>query len=789
MRRLIVRLWRSKAFCVLSVLSMALAIAVTTSVFAVVDALLHPRFPIPAQDQLYRMSFAAPPSVVARDRARRVEVEHETARLVINDPVFDGMAREKLVAFGWVLEANGSSTDAEAVKAVGTDYFAIIGIHAQRGRLFANSDADRSESPTMVVGHRLWRTLCPGGQFEPFSVRVSGASYSVIGVLPDGVDATLGADVFVVAGDSAPGYGVARAHAGVTRRAVGVELARLNARMAGKLGTDIKESGFTLKPMIREAAPVSRFYVALVALAFGVAVVITANLMNLQLARGASRNRELAVRCALGASRADIVGLLTRESALLAVAAGVIGSASGIWAAKVVGAAIPISLMSLGYLGAQLSWKVLGIALAVTLIVGIVFGVLPAITLSRVNLEGLIKSGAGTGTARHARRRYGILLVAEIGVCLGMVVGATLLADSTLSLHHLSFGYDTHRLIGASVVIRNRNGEDAAQAIVAALDAKPGVAAAALMQPVQLDSGVITIDDAAGGQVEVRLFGPIRSVTPRLFRTLGVTMVRGIDFSPNDEVRTGSIIVDSAAARRFWPARNPIGRMVKLGDRRSSKPWLRVIGIAPHLLWEVESTGDDFDEPQIYAVLGSTGVSAPSALVLARVRGDLPQAVAETRAALSPFVKFQRVGPWDEVSGLRLLTESHDALALIFSGFATLSIWLAMVGLYGVVASSAARRMREVAVRIALGQASRGMMFMLIGEQRATIGLGIAVGLVCVRWELNVVDNLLFAMPAGREIAIIVGSTCAMVVACAGTVAVPAIHAARVNPVEALRSG
>jgi predicted permease len=704
---------------------------------------------------------------------------------------FAGATAERFVAFDMVLESGGRSTRQLAAKSVALTYFDLVGITPARGRFFTAGDSDAVENH-IVVSDGVWRSLRKNSRdvFAPLSVRTAEREFTIIGVLPRGAEDATVADVLVASARvGAPT--LVRAKPGFDRARILAELAALNSAMAGSLGTPNAESAFKLRPMIRAAKPVQRLYLALIASAVAILLIAGANLANVQLARGMARRGELAVRMALGASRRDLVKLITWESAQLALIGAVAGLALAVWGMEVVHVLLPDGVPGLGPVRPQLSWRVLGFATVAAVLCTATVGLLPALTLSRFDLTTTIKSGGGSlGLVRARSRRYPVLVIAQIAACLALTIGAGLVWDAGLTLHRLEFGYDVRPLVGVNL----RAGFGALlepSQLVANLRLAPRVQSAAVVHIAHYDSGAVTVETAFGNQSVFEMPAgsfTLRWVTPDLFRTVGVQPMSGTDFPQDDAVP--AVMVDSIAAAQIWRGANPVGRMIRLGGLRSDRPFVRVVGVVPHLRWDVGQYGDAVPELQVYYV-GRTLGSLPSVMWwgMAVVRvGNSAADVAGVRSHLSGQPAYRVTEAWADFVGLNRLTASHDLLATVFGVFAALALLLATTGVYSVVAYTVACRRREMGVRVALGASRERIFQMVVGEENLTTLLGLGIGLLAAEWGSGIIADTIFTTAPERQMAIIVVAAVGMFGVALVAAGIPGIRAARVSPAEALRS-
>jgi putative ABC transport system permease protein len=782
---------RNKTFAAIVIGALALVMGLSTTMIAIVDGLLYPQFPVRDQAQLYRLEWYPPPSVV-NNRDKLAELRLTVADMVAKRArFFAGATAERFVAIDVVLEASGHYSRPLLAKFAALNYFELLGMTPGFGRFFATGDVDAADDH-IVISDNVWRSLRRNSTdaFAPFVVHTVDKQFTVVAVMPRGAEAAVGVDV-LVASAQAGSPQVLRAKPGVDRTAMLAELAALNAAVAASLGSDASESVFQLKPWVRAAKPVQRTYLALIASAVAILLIAGANLANVQLARGMARRGEMAIRMAMGASRRDIVKLITWESAQLALIGAVVGLALAVWGMQLVGVLLPDGVPGLGALRPQLSWRVFGFAGIAATVCTLIVGMVPALSLSRFDLTTTIKSGGGsTGMVRARSRRYAVLVVAQIAACLALTIGAGLIADAGFALHRLDFGYDVSPLVGVRIGY-NRLEPVALSQVVADLRAAPSVESAAAVRTVRYAGDTITFENAFGSESAFQI--PVGSyvfkwVTPDIFRTLGVRVTQGSDFAADDAVP--QVIVDSITAAQLWPGSSPVGKLVKLGGRLSTRGHVRVVGVVPHLRWEVGLYGDAVQDLQVYYVGRTLGLSAATmtwGFAIARTSNGVAGATA-ARNHFRAQPRYRVTSTWADYTGLSYLIMSHDLLAVVFGALAVLALLLAAAGVYSVVAYSVAVRRREMGVRMALGASRERIFRMVVGEENLTTLVGLGLGLIGAQWGSTIIADVVFSTGPGQQLAIISGATLGMFGVAMLAAAVPGARAASVSPAESLRA-
>lgn len=785
---------RNPAFAAIAIGALALVMGLSTTIFGIVDGLLYPTYPVREQEQLYRIAFFPSPSLV-RNGTELNEIRRNAIELMAKRAAFfEGITADQFGGPEGGIEYNGQTVRVGYGRWVDHGYFQLLGMRAAHGRLFRPEEFDVDET-FAVISDRLWRRLgSPGADgFRPFTVRNADRVITIIGVMERGAEGATRADLVtpVPARFRGQAGDLVRAKTGYTQEQIVAELARLNAAIAASLGAKPSESGFIVKSFTRTAPPAQRLYLALIASAIAILIIAGANLANVQLARGMARRGEMAVRMAMGASRQDIVRLITWESAQLALIGAVAGVILSVWGMRLAVLALPEGIPGFGMVIPQISWRVLTYAGVAALLCTATVGLLPAITLSRFDLTHAIKWGGGGGMVRARNRRYGALVVAQIAVSLGLGAGAALVADAAIALHTLDFGYDIRPLAGIALRAPGhwRVASMTPEQAIADLRSVSGVESATLFRHFRHDSGQVTVESGFGDQQLFHM--PIGStlghwVTPDFFRTLGVRVTKGEDFTSTDDVP--AVIVDSIAAAQIWRGANPVGKLIRLGGTHSKRPFVRVVGVVPHLRWDIGQYGERELGLQVYYIGKTLGTQRGSFLFAnGLVRGRDGGAVAsDVRNQVGSYIYF--AASWSEYVGLTRVIESHDILALLFGGLAVLALLLAATGVYSVVAYSVVRRRREMGVRMALGATRERIFMMVLSEENLTTLVGLALGLLCAEWGLGLISETIFETAPKQQMLVMIGATVGMFVVALAAAGVPGLRASRVSPAESLRA-
>ncbi|MBI4501411.1 MAG: FtsX-like permease family protein [Gemmatimonadetes bacterium] len=532
----------------------------------------------------------------------------------------------------------------------------------------------------------------------------------------------------------------------------------------------------------------SNFHVAMAASAIVVLLIACANLANLMNARGVTRRRELALRLAIGARRGALVRQLLVEAGLLAVIGGALGVVAALWGVNLVKAAMP----QVEYFAMRpplVSWRFFVFGIAASGCTVLLFGLLPAIRASDVDLAEPLKEGAGAHTG-HVRR-YSLLAIVQVALALVLVMSAAVSAKSAYQLANAAFGFDPKGLYQAIIGLPRPQYTDAkgiqaaydhALAMVARL---PGVKSVATVGHGRSAGGVVT-SDFEGDSLPIITLLSYPVVSPSFLSMLGLPVIAGRDFAPGDRETGGAVLVNESAARRLWRGQHPVGRMIKLGSLQSTAPWIRVVGVVANSRFEEERERYLPQPAQVWVVPSVDSIRTKWVLFRAALADSAtPVLVArELRAAIGG-TRTPRVGRWLEWHEYRAGVAMYATRIFVFLGICALG--LATVGLYGVLAYAVTRRVREYGVRMALGATREHVFRMVLHDGTVMYLAGTAFGALAALGILKVLDSMLYDVPLPDVVSLIVSEAVlcgAAFLACL----VPARRAMRADPVEILRS-
>jgi putative ABC transport system permease protein len=781
-----------------AVLTLALGIGTNTAIFSVVDAVLLKPLPYSSSDRLVFVSLAFNTGFGERTSL----------------PVADFLAwRASNHACEYVAANTGSEsvavsgvgeTEAVVATAATAQFFEALGVKATVGRVWHDGDDEPGRPATVVVSYAYWeQQLHSDAGAVGRTLRIEGQPFTIIGVAPPGFGfPSKRGQLWTILPLTPPtrrgpfflhGLGLMKPGAAVDQVKADLGIAGEEVRQKFPSTNATKYRVEFLKDVITgDVRPALMLLLAAVVVVLLVAIV---NVANLLLARAAEREREIAVRIALGAARGHIARQLITEGLVLALASALAGWVIAVWATRSLVAVAPASLPRVAEIHMDLG--VLGFTLLTAAISGILFAASPALNLSAHTFVETMQAGVRS-TGRPATHRFrNALVVAEVALALTLAVGAALLAKSLMRLERVEVGFSPDHLVTASITAVGSRYPDGPRVaaffddLLGRVDALPGVVGASVTNSVPPDG----LSETDGFVVEDRLpapglgapVGPILSVSDDYFRVLGVRLLKGRGFSTADSSASRRVaIVSASLVRRHFGDLDPIGRRIKqVADwpKPDANPWLTVVGVVDDVKYAglAEDTG-----PALYAPLRQLPFRSQNLVV--RVNGDPASVVAGIRGALhviDPGLPLANVQTMDE--RLRTAAGEPRFRTWLMGLFGVMGLVLAAIGIYGVLSYSVAQRTREIAIRAALGATRRELIEMVLRESLTLSTIGAAIGLALSLAVSRFLAALLFAV-SPTDVTTLVGATAILVSIAIVSALVPARRAAAVDPSAALRA-
>jgi predicted permease len=759
---------RSPGFAIVAILTLALGIGANTAIFSVINAVLLRPLPFFEPDRLVTLNHEYPSLHLQAGVSVPGFLEYDKHK---------GVFASAGVQTGWAptLTGHGDPVRLRAVTVAG-DYFSTLGVKALLGRSLRADESTAGNDKVVVLSEPFWRTTYgadPGivGQ----RILLNGESYEVVGVMPRSLTSMLSrnTDVWVplvftprqISGSATNEFlGLrARLKEGVSIETAQAEMTTLATRLRTDRPNDYSPDWTLRLTPLRDLLvdPAMRKAMLLLLGAVGLVLLIAcANVANLQLARAAARSREIAVRVALGASPGALIRQLLTESVILSLAGGALGLLFALWGVPALLALNSRNLPPATVVG--LDAKVLLFTLLLSLLTGLIFGLAPALRVSRTSLQESLKEG-GRGAAGDraglALRRG--LVVATVAIALMLLVGAGLLTRSFTRLVAQDPGFRTDHLVTFNIglpdtrypndTVRTTFFDRATEAIAAV----PGVTAAGATSVMPFTNNWSTSSFNVEGHVVEKganmPWGDVRLVTPGFLPAIGAPLLKGREFTDQDDANAPQVaIVDAEMVRRYWPDQDPIGKRITFNDFTDSVvQWIQVVGVVGHTMHE----GLDAEKRiQVYFPLRQNGNRGMTYAV--RTTGDPLAAMPGIRAALKSVdadVAIANITPMDELVATTTGPRRFSMVLLaVFSGLAAA---LAAIGLYGVMSYTVTQRSRELAVRLALGATPAGVQRLVMGQGMRLAAFGVGFGLVAALALTNLLrafDNAATVKPAER---------------------------------------
>jgi predicted permease len=801
------RLMRSApGFAAVAVLSLAIGIGANTAIFSVANALLLRPLP----------GLADPGRLVDIGRTQRGGGFDTTSYLNYRD------IRERTRTLSGVHAARiepmpmslGGPDGAERIYGtiVSANYFDVLGTRPYAGRLLQDEDDREGSSPVAVIGHALWQRRFGGDHgLIGGTIPLNGHAFTIVGVAPPGFRGTtvmepelwapisaraaaaprIGADIvnerhanwMVMGGRLAPGVALGQANA---------ELGAIGAALAREYPQSNRDIGFraTRAAVIPGRIDVVAGFVGiLMALAGLVLLAACANVTGMLLARGAARQREIAVRVAIGAGRGRLVRQLLTEATLLFAAAGVIGILLARWLTGLLVALLPQLPLPIA-LDLPMDWRVLGFAAAVSLAASVLSGLAPALQASRADVVPALKS-EGLSGARRSRLRHAFV-VAQITVSLVLIVAAGLLLRALDRATNVDPGFDQTGVDVVSLDLSlagytEANSPAFVRDAIARAEALPQVAMATAAVDLPLDGGRMGFGSVRAPGVQPP---PGRNafptdwnvVEPGFFEALKMPLVRGRDFTADDTASSLPVaIVNEALARAIWPGEDPIGKQLDVSGAREGRLLVTVVGLASdaRLLWLNEPA-----EGYIYVPLAQRPVQRLSLLVRTREGGSVLNELRSLVRSMNPNLPVTEAMPLAQITAVSLIPQR--VAASVAGTLGVVALLLAAVGVFGVTSYAVSRRTREIGIRMALG-ASRAAVRRLVLRQAVVLtATGVAAGLAIAAAASRLLESLLFGVSGLDPLTFAAACALFAAVTLAASYA-PARRAMRIEPVEALR--
>jgi predicted permease len=798
-------LLKQPGFTLIAVVTLALGIGANTAIFSVIDGVLFRALPYADPDRLV---------LIWGKHAQQGKQQQQVSYLDFADirqrrDIFDETA-----AIFWQPLTLSDQSGAEHFRGmlVSANFFRLLGVEAVRGRVFSPEEEQPGNDKVVVISHRLWQNRF--GAAEDIlgrKLKVNDVSLTVVGVAPAGFDLEFPLTPSFRIEDNDLWLPLTSAHRRAGSRGIytyeviarlrrGVEPAQARAALKA-IGQRLEQAypdtnkgrSFDLvllrEQMIGNIRPL---LLVLLAAVGAILLIACVNVASLLLGRAGVRQKEIAIRAALGAGRGRLARQLLTESLLLALLGGVAGLLLASWLVVALVRFPGLNLPRAEEVG--IDTRVLGFSFGLTLLTGLLFGLIPALLAARPDLQQVLKDGAGRTTAGAGSRRLrSLLIVAEVSLAFLLLVGAGLLTGSFVSLLNVKVGFNTDRLLTFAVSLPAARASQTPQRVgfyqqlQTRLASLPEVESAGVVSSLPLSgansgSPVIVEGRPLSSGEQAPTIG-WQSASAGYFKTIGIPVLRGRNFAADDATRAQRVVlINESLARRVFPNEDPLGKRVAFSAPRTQADWREIIGVvgdARHHALEIEP------EPRAYDMFEQS--SSSSMFIVVRTAGD-PSRLANTARQqareLEPEAPVFLMATMNELVARSTATRRFSML--LVGGFALIALLLAAVGIYGVLSFAVSERRQEIGIRLALGSRRVDILRLVVGQALALVLAGMLIGLVGSLLLTRFMSNLLYGVsPTDPRILLLVAVALTLVALLACWI--PARRATRVDPLVTLR--
>ncbi|HKS29939.1 MAG TPA: ABC transporter permease [Pyrinomonadaceae bacterium] len=790
---------KKPGFTFIGVLALALGIGANTAIFSVVQAVLLSPLPYRQSERLVWIWETNPSS----------DIKEEPASMPnFNDWRTQSQSFEEMAGFTNTAVTLTGDGEPERVRAglITAGFFSTLGTQPMMGRSFTPEENGEKGARVLILSHGLWqRRFGSNPQVVGQTVTIAGNPYQIVGVMPQDFKDPLPvqrnpSEMWIpLAMSFEPNLRrsdflkvVARLKPGVTIEQARAEMKTITSRLEQQYpDTNAGWSTLVIPLQERIVGDVRPALWVIVGVVGFLLLIACANVANLLLARSAARQQEIAVRRALGAGRLRLVRQFLTESVMLALAGGVMGALLAMWGVELLTRLGPRDIPRLDEV--RLNWMVLAFTLGVSVLTGVIFGLIPALHATNPDLTESLKEGGRSSTeGRRGARLRSALVVAEIAIALVMLVGAGLMVKSFMRLQSVDPGFKPDRILAVDLSLPSTKYKEQAQQLafweqfMNRVSQLPGVERVAAANAIPFTGGSILAFSVEGRP-------PLppgsdtpdaehRVVTPGYFDAMNISLVRGSAFTAQHNSSAPAVtLISETMARKYFPNEDPIGKRINLGDPEKS-PWLTIIGIVKDVR---QDALDKEPYPQMY--VPHAQLTSRAMTLLVRTSNSPSSLVPAIRSELANMDKDQPLYNVRTVEQVMSESISRQRFSmLLIAIFAGVGLVLASVGIYGVMSYTVAQRTHEIGVRMALGASARDVLRMVVGQGMLLAATGTVLGLGAAFLLSRFISSLLFNVSAADPLTYVLLSLLLISVALVACL-IPALRATRVDPMVALR--
>jgi putative ABC transport system permease protein len=799
-------LLKNPGFTLVAIVTLALGIGANTTIFSVINSLLLKPIPFPEADRLVLVW----QSQVNDPKDRNIVSAPNFWDWQRQNNVFETMAIFDSAGKGYNLSGEGEPERISGVR-VSAGFFDALGVKPRLGRAFLPEEETPGHQ-VVVMNDGLWRSRYNADpDIVGKTIRVDDESHTVIGVMPPGFEfqfyspaRQLWVPVTYTKGDQDRGsnsfFCLARLKAGVTMEQARAQMNTIGLSLAQQYPQDNVGKTVRIDPIVGFGMENQQTtLLTLLAVAGFVLLIACVNVANLLMARGAARQREFAIRAALGSSRARTIRQLLTESLLLAFAGGLSGILIAIWSSSLLLKVLPGNLRAVPFRsisatnGIAIDYKVLAFTWAVTCLTGIIFGLAPALIFSKRNVNKFLQEGSRGTTGGGATLRQGLVIL-EVALALVVLTGAGLMIQSMARLLNVAPGLDPHNVITLNMSLPQENTyygppghPQFAHDLQEHVGSIPGVVSVSAVSHLPIGGGNagrgFVIEGNPDPGAENQPGAGYSVICPNYFQTMGIKLIRGREFTEKDSQNApGVIVINEAMAKRYWPAEDPVGKRIKIGLFNTDAPWLTIVGIAQ----DVKHGGlDRQSRPMFFRPYSQA--AWPMMTVVVRTASNPGAFINPIKQALA------RIEPDRATSGIRTMNEViYDSLGsrrfpmMLLVAFSLVALTLAAVGISGVVSFSVSQRTREIGIRIALGARKGNIIRLALNRSMVAALIGVGLGLAASFALTRFLTGLLFEVKPMDPFVVCIAALLLSGVAFIACY-LPARRATKVDPIVALR--